>query len=59
MSGTSSYRYYTAQAVGNDLDNVLTSSSSGIGGDVLDGRGAFRRGRTYYFRQIERMKRAA
>lgn len=36
--GSSSHYIYAVHAIGNELDNTLTSSNKGVGGDVLDGR---------------------
>ncbi len=37
--GTWSHYIYNVSAIGNDLDNILTSGGFGVRGDVLDGRG--------------------
>ena len=36
--GTWSHYIYNVSAIGNDLDNILTSGGFGVQGDVLDGR---------------------
>jgi Ca2+-binding RTX toxin-like protein len=37
--GTWSHYIYNVSAIGNDLDNILTSGGFGVQGDILDGRG--------------------